>query len=759
MLLVIGIVGVATLVLVAILNTQASARYLSTVRMHIEEGIKSKGRVLTENQALAMRSLVLDNAYLDMQRLVERAVKEDGDLVYGVYVSSEKQALAYCRRGVPCGADKLVDKDIWRSLGLIESDLQVASLQVRQTTRLGQDLLEVAMPVRGEEREPVGTIRYGLSTKRMQDALVAAQMDASVQLRRSLLLIGAIVCFSTLLGLLLSRIQAVRITRPVSDLTEAARKLASGDRTVRVSIHSGDELEALGGSFNRMVEDLAASYSQLEEMNRTLEQKVQDRTAELATKNRDMRLVLDNVDQGFVTLSMHGVMAVERSRVVDVWFGENRSAVAFWQFLEPYDRLFAHEFELAWQQVEDDFLPLEVTLDQLPTRIAYGKTTFSLRFLPFYYQGVADGVLVVIADITEKLQKEREEAEQNELMQGFKRLMLDRSGFSNFVKESSEMIEQIRTPEGRDPVILKRTLHTLKGNSAVMGLSVVARLCHLLEDQLAENGHMAKDTLEELSGRWIAILGHIAAFTGVEKQRIIEVPHSEYAALVSRLSTETQGEILNQLLSWQLEPITKPFERLAEQARALAHRLGRGEVNVAIDGGGVRLDPETWSPFFSTLVHVVRNAIDHGIEPSAERLRAGKPAVGTVRLKAVASGDDLTIEIADDGRGIDWDAIVARAKELGIPAKTREQRTHVLLCDGVSTKKEVTDTSGRGVGMAAVSQRVADMDGTIDVRSSSGNGTTWIIRFPWNPESVPTVPIRLSSRPSRMPKAPIERAK
>ena len=638
MLLVIGIVGVATLVLVAILNTQASARYLSTVRMHIEEGIKSKGRVLTENQALAMRSLVLDNAYLDMQRLVERAVKEDGDLVYGVYVSSEKQALAYCRRGVPCGADKLVDKDIWRSLGFVESDLQVTSLQVRQTTRLGEDLLEVAMPVRGEEREPVGTIRYGLSTKRMQDALVAAQIDASVQLRRSLLLIGAIVCFSTLFGLLLSRIQAVRITRPVSDLTEAARKLASGDRTVRVSIHSGDELEALGGSFNRMVEELDASYSQLEEMNRTLEQKVQDRTAELATKNRDMRLVLDNVDQGFVTLSMHGVMAVERSRVVDVWFGENRSAVAFWQFLEPYDRLFAHEFELAWQQVEEDFLPLEVTLDQLPTRIAYGKTTFSLRFLPFYYQGEADGVLVVIADITEKLQKEREEAEQNELMQGFKRLMLDRSGFSNFVKESSEMIEQIRTPEGRDPVILKRTLHTLKGNSAVMGLSVVARLCHLLEDQLAENGHMAKDTLEELSGRWIAILGHIAAFTGVEKQRIIEVPHSEYAALVSRLSTETQGEILNQLLSWQLEPITKPFERLAEQARALAHRLGRGEVNVAIDGGGVRLDPETWSPFFSTLVHVVRNAIDHGIEPSAERLRAGKPAVGTLRLKAVASG-------------------------------------------------------------------------------------------------------------------------
>ncbi|MGC4068129.1 MAG: hypothetical protein QM784_26475 [Polyangiaceae bacterium] len=98
MLVVTGLVGVATLVLVAVLNTRASEQHLATVRMHIEEGIKSKGRVLVENHALAMRSLVLDNAYLDMQRLVGRAVEEDSDIVYGVYVSSEKQALAYCRR-------------------------------------------------------------------------------------------------------------------------------------------------------------------------------------------------------------------------------------------------------------------------------------------------------------------------------------------------------------------------------------------------------------------------------------------------------------------------------------------------------------------------------------------------------------------------------------------------------------------------------------------------------------------------------------
>jgi two-component system chemotaxis sensor kinase CheA len=747
MLLVIGLVGVANLALVAVLNTQASAHHLATVRLHIEEGIRSKGRVLAENQALAMRMLVLDNAYLDMQRLVGRAVKEDDDLIFGVYISSEKHSLAFCRRGEACEVDKVVSKDAWRALGLTESELNVASLQIRQVNRLGEELLEVSMPVLGEEHEAVGTIRYGLSTKRMHDALTAAHRDSMTRLQRSLLLLSAIVGFFSLLGVLLSRIQAVRITRPVLELDRAARKLAAGDRAVRVSIRSGDELEALGVSFNRMIEDLDASYRQLEELNRTLEQKVQARTAELVTMNRDMRLVLDNVDQGFVTLSMQGVMAAERSLVVDEWFGVNRAPITFWEFIAPISHSFALDFQIGWSQIVDDFLPLEVVLDQLPARIAYENKTYSLRFLPFFKEGVAEGILVVIADITERLLKEREEAEQAELMQGFKRLMLDRSGFLIFVREASEMLELIKTPNACDTVVLKRTLHTLKGNAAVMGLLVVARLCHLLEEQLSENGRMSNATIGELSARWVAIVEHIAIFTGGDRPRVIEIPQSEYAALVSRLSTETHGELLDQVLSWQLEPVTKAFERLAEQARALAHRLGRGEINVSIEGGGVRLDPDSWAPFFSALVHVVRNAIDHGIESVEERVRAGKPAVGSLRLKAETGSESLILEVGDDGRGIDWPSIAEKATVLGMSVKTQHDLEKALFCDGLSTKREVTDVSGRGIGMSVVYQRVRDMDGTIDVRSVRGAGTTWIIRFPWDSKAIPTVRARASTHP------------
>jgi nitrate/nitrite-specific signal transduction histidine kinase len=118
-----------------------------------------------------------------------------------------------------------------------------------------------------------------------------------------------LVSLVTGLGLVLGRAQAVHITEPVGALTKAAEALAGGNRSARVDIASGDELSVLGASFNRMVDELNSSYRELEQMNRTLEQKVEARTAELATKNRDMRLVLDNVDQGFINLSPKGVMA------------------------------------------------------------------------------------------------------------------------------------------------------------------------------------------------------------------------------------------------------------------------------------------------------------------------------------------------------------------------------------------------------------------------------------------------------------------
>jgi two-component system chemotaxis sensor kinase CheA len=731
MLVISGLIGAATFSIVVMLNVRVSARHLAEVQHYIEEGIASKGKVLTENHALALRGMTLDNAFVDMQHLLERTVQTDTDLVYGIYIGAERVALAYSRRGEPAEAgDPAKLQQAWLSLGLSPAELFVSVPTVRHVTRLNEELLEVAVPVVDDEGTALGTIRYGFSTRRMQEALTKANSEAHESLRSSVTWLGSLLALITSIGLLLSRMQASRITRPIGALTRAAQDLAAGNRSVRVEIASGDELELLGSSFNHMVDELKTSYGQLEEMNRTLEQKVEQRTAELALRNRDMHLVLDNVDQGFATLAPDGRMRGGRSRVIGEWFGSGTDGTEFGSYLAASSAAFGQAFRLAWLQLRDDLLPLELCLDQLPKQLIQGTRTWSFRYLPFFQDKQLDGVLVVAKEITARLAREREDAEQHELMQAFTRLMRDRSGFASFASETTTMIGALhsRALEG-DPPRLVRTLHTLKGNAAMMGLSRLAQQCHELEEELSSSARCSDEGLDELSRCWQRIHEQIARFAPTG-ERAIEVPAPEFASALARLAKEPIApELLEQIKNWRLEPASQLLERLAEQARALAQRLGKGELEVVVRAERVRLDGQKWRSFFNELVHVVRNAIDHGIEAPEQRRATGKSPQGQLVLGAQLAGGVLSFEVSDDGAGIDWELMRERGQARGLPCATEQELLEVLCLDGVSSRTQTTETSGRGIGMAAVKQCVKQLDGRIEVRSSK-QGTTWLFQFP-----------------------------
>jgi HAMP domain-containing protein/HPt (histidine-containing phosphotransfer) domain-containing protein/two-component sensor histidine kinase len=664
-----------------------------------------------------------------MQALLVRAVSQDPDLVYGLFVNSSGDALAFHVRGAPVDDQVAPAQDAWRGLGLKQDELVQPREMIRRASRLGQEVVEVAEPVLGEGREVAGTIRYGLSTRHMHQALSLAAAESKTQQLKSIALIGATVGLATLLGILLSRVQAVRITRPVQALTQAAIDLAAGERSVQVSITSGDELQVLGSSFNRMVEELSRSYRELEEMNRTLEHKVEERTLALAGRNRDMRVVLDNVDQGFVTLSMDGTMATERSAVVDRWFGSGNGK--FWQYLAATSPDFAISFEIGWDQLVADELPYEVALDQLPSRLNENGRSFSFRYLPLLKGDRVEGVLVVVADITDRLQREREEAELGEMMEAFRRLMLDRKGFVAFSNEAAGMVLQVCSPDAGNDPNLRRNLHTLKGNAAQMGLKVVAHLCHRLEDELATGDGMQSQGL--LAERWRALTEHVTQLIGDGGRQAIEVSPTDYAALVRTLTRDGKSAALSELLTWRLEPAARPLGRLAEQARQLAMRLGKDDLNVEVQAGSVRLDPEVYGPFFSSLVHLVRNAVDHGIESAEERTSSGKPPIGKMIFKVQTRADEVSFEISDDGRGIDWSGIAELGTSLGLPSGTRAERLALLCRDGLTTRSDVSETSGRGVGMSAIKQRIDAMRGRLEVDSSKA-GTKWTIVLPWASE-------------------------
>jgi chemotaxis protein histidine kinase CheA len=157
-------------------------------------------------------------------------------------------------------------------------------------------------------------------------------------------------------------------------------------------------------------------------------------------------------------------------------------------------------------------------------------------------------------------------------------------------------------------------------------------------------------------------------------------------------------------------------------------------VRVRVAGDLVRLSREAMAPFWAVFGHAVRNAVAHGIESVEERAAAGKSGAGEIALAARHDGAYVVIEVADDGRGIDWTALRARAQAAGLPYETPEELHDALFHDGLSTRDTADDVAGRGIGMGALRAECERLGGRMSVDSAQGAGTR--VRFAFPAEAV-----------------------
>ncbi len=466
---------------------------------------------------------------------------------------------------------------------------------------------------------------------------------------------------------------------------------------------------------------------------------------ELARRTRGLRLILDSTAQGFITVDLAGVMVSERSAIVDRWFGPAGTDTTFAALLARHDREVAAWFGLALDSLREGVMPPEVCLDQLPARVTADGRTLEIR-----YTLLADvaptRLLLVVSDETEHLERERIEREQREAVVLFQRITADRAGFEDFLDEVERLVDDLARP--REPVIERRALHTLKGTCASYGLEGFAGRCHRLERELDEGvGRLGERQRAELVMAWRAQTAQVRRLIGDSPRCVIEIETLELADAVERARQAAPGSELAALLaSWRLELATRRLERLGSYAVSLAARLGRSPLDVRVDAAGVRLDPTRWAPLWTALIHAVRNAVDHGIEEPAARIQAGKPPRPCLTLVATIDRRQLAIAIADDGVGVDWDRVRDRALDRGLPAASPADLERALFADGFSTRDEVSETSGRGVGLAALRATVESLGGEVEIDSRPGQGTTVCCRFP-APPSGPRP--RVTSQPIR----------
>jgi len=234
------------------------------------------------------------------------------------------------------------------------------------------------------------------------------------------------------------------------------------------------------------------------------------------------------------------------------------------------------------------------------------------------------------------------------------------------------------------------------------------------------------DNLMNLIGELVITRGRLTQLSTALADPALD----ETVTQASRLISDLQDEIMTS----RMVPVWQVFDRFPRLVRDAARTLGK-QIEFTIEGKEIELDRSLLDEIGDPVVHLLRNAIDHGIEAPAERKAAGKPAEGRLRLEALRDRSAIVIRVTDDGKGIDRDRVLKKAKDAGLVEGTRadlsdDELIRLISRPGFSTAERITDISGRGVGIDAVQTRVRALGGLVEIRSVPKQGTTVTVRLP-----------------------------
>jgi len=260
------------------------------------------------------------------------------------------------------------------------------------------------------------------------------------------------------------------------------------------------------------------------------------------------------------------------------------------------------------------------------------------------------------------------------------------------------------------------------------------------------------DRLMNLAGELVLVRNQSRRFTDADQP----LP----GLVVQRLDSVT-SEFQNTVLQTRMQPVGNLFNKFPRLVRDLSRQLGK-QLELRITGAEVELDKTILDALSDPLTHLVRNACDHGIETAEERQQSGKPAAGTLQLAASHLGDQIWIKIEDDGRGIDRERVQRKALDQGLRTAEELARLNdrdllaLILLPGFSTAAQVTDVSGRGVGMDVVKTNLARLGGGIEIESRPGAGTTFTLRLPLTLAIIPTLLVQAGSERYAIPQKDLE---
>ncbi len=490
--------------------------------------------------------------------------------------------------------------------------------------------------------------------------------------------------------------------------------------------------------------------------------KVKVLVEEIQKNKKNIENLLNNLAQGYFSFDIDGVIQTGASKICENYYGqqvENKKLVNILPISAAKKSSIADWLQLVFAG-DIDFDTLK---DLGPDEFVKDEKQYELKYRPIY-KGIdptqLDSIICITADVTEERLLREQAAEESAFVKMLIKAVNDKNIFKNCILEMHSIAQQAAAEiELKNPDIksLFRYLHTLKGISASLYLLRYSQKAHDIESKFAEVGsgkvdiHSLKSELAIDLSDLKKLLEQFFLQNRIVFEKILGTSEEIVNKEVSKESIRNLSQMLDQSHGkksnlyqyfedhFVLEPVQKLFLHYSDTVEQLAEKLDK-KVNFVVEKSNILIDSEKISSLANSFVHMIRNALDHGIENEDERQDLNKNPVAELRMnfskKEKNNMHFLIIQLSDDGRGINIEKIKQKCITLGLySAEDFTKMSDYDICqiifqNGFSTADQVSDTSGRGIGMDAILNEAKRLNGKAWIESESNKGTKLFVEIP-----------------------------
>ena len=516
------------------------------------------------------------------------------------------------------------------------------------------------------------------------------------------------------------------------------------DNVAKIELHSNDEFGAMAHSLNDNIIVSAKLHEEIHELNVNLEKRIEEKTVKVTT-------LLNNAGQGFLTFDTNFIVDEEYSKECEKLIGKELALKDITSLLfTNVKKIELFKDTLVNALNENITIKRNAYLSLLPSIILLNRKAVKLE-----YKILEDSkFMLILTNITSQKKLEKKVKREQEILKMIVAVVSEsdvfhetKKEYQNFIDNYLEYINQNATPLHNISNIY-RIIHTFKGTFSQLYMKDIVDFLHEIESRLST---MQKDILhsniqlEELLensdfetslNKSISIIEEILGEEFLTTSNYLKIDLNDISNLQEKIENllnnfeQTTPECqdilcsIQNLSSVKLSSLLHPYISLTKQ---LALRLDKEIYDFSIIGDNKISLNDTFKPFIKSLIHLFRNSMDHGIETPEKRVEHGKDEKGTISCTFNIVDENLQLIISDDGAGIDIEKIKNRLSLNGIDAQklNENQIYNYIFDDNFTTKDEISDISGRGIGMSVVKNEIEKLNGDINITSSKNNGTTF----------------------------------